>query len=166
MALGSRVVIIGNSGSGKSTLAQELAQRMGAPAIDLDHIHWRDSYGIKRDEDAAKRMVADAAAESEWIIEGVFGWLAEVALPRATSLIWLDMPWTICREGLSARGRRRGATERDHAALLEWAEAYWKRQTPTSFVGHLALFENFAKAKIRFEQRLEIDGFLAEVRRG
>jgi ABC-type bacteriocin/lantibiotic exporter with double-glycine peptidase domain len=47
--LGSRVVIIGNSGSGKSTLAQELAQRLGAPAIDLDPIHWRDSYGIKCD---------------------------------------------------------------------------------------------------------------------
>jgi len=34
-------VIIGNSGSGKSTLAQEIAQRIGAPAIDLDHIHWQ-----------------------------------------------------------------------------------------------------------------------------
>ncbi|MFY9956597.1 hypothetical protein [Bradyrhizobium sp.] len=44
------------------------------------------------DEDAAKRMVADAAAESKWIIEGVYGWLAELALPRATSLIWLDLP--------------------------------------------------------------------------
>jgi adenylate kinase family enzyme len=48
MTLGSRVVIIGNSGSGKSMLAQELAQRLGAPAIDLDPIHWRDSYGIRR----------------------------------------------------------------------------------------------------------------------
>jgi adenylate kinase family enzyme len=56
MTLGSRVVIIGNSGSGKSTLAQELAQRVGALAIDLDHIHWQASPGIKRDEDAAKRM--------------------------------------------------------------------------------------------------------------
>jgi adenylate kinase family enzyme len=42
MTLDSRVVIVGNSGSGKSTLARELAQRMGAPAIDLDHIHWQD----------------------------------------------------------------------------------------------------------------------------
>jgi len=40
MTFGSRVVIIGSSGSGKSTLAQEIAQRVGAPAIDLDHIHW------------------------------------------------------------------------------------------------------------------------------
>jgi hypothetical protein len=37
-------------------------------------------------------MVADATAESKWIIEGVYGWLAELALPRATSLIWLDLP--------------------------------------------------------------------------
>ena len=36
MALGPRVVIIGNSGSGKSTLAQRLAQRIGASATDLD----------------------------------------------------------------------------------------------------------------------------------
>jgi adenylate kinase family enzyme len=35
-----------------------------------------------------------------------------------------------------------------------------------AFAGHLALFENFAKTKIRFGQRLEIDAFLAELRRG
>jgi hypothetical protein len=66
---------------------------------------------------------------------------------------------------LSARGRH-GATEGDHAALLDWAEAYWLRQTPTSLAGHLALFENFAKTKIRFGQRLDIDAFLADLRRG
>lgn len=165
MTFGLRVVIIGNSGSGKSTLAQALARRIDAPLIDLDHIHWQDSYGIKRDEDAATRMLADAAAESKWIIEGVYGWLAAVALPRATSLIWLDMPWNICREGLSARGLRRGATEGDHVALLEWAEACWQRQTPSSFAGHLALFENFAKTKLRRERRSEIDVFLADLLR-
>jgi adenylate kinase family enzyme len=163
--LGSRVVIIGNSGSGKSTLADALARRIGAPAIDLDLFHWQDSYGIKRDEDAAKRMVADAAAGSKWIIEGVYGWLAEVALLRATSLIWLDMPWSICSEGLSARGLRRDMTQDDHVALLGWAEAYWQRTTPSSFTGHLALFENFAKTKIRIERRSEIDAFLADLRR-
>ena len=161
MTFGSRVVIIGNSGSGKSTLARAIARRIGAPSIDLDHIHWQGSYGIKRDEDPAKRMVADAAAESKWIIESVYGWLAEVALPRATSLIWLDMSWNICREGLSARGLRRGATEGDHVALLEWAQAYWQHQTPTSFAGHLALFENFAELKLRLQSRSEIDVLLA-----
>ena len=48
MTFGSRVVIIGNSGSGKSTLAQQGAQRIGAPAIDLDHIDWQGQVGVKR----------------------------------------------------------------------------------------------------------------------
>jgi adenylate kinase family enzyme len=161
MTLGPRVVIIGNSGSGKSTLAQELAQRVRAPAIDLDLFHWHESYGIKRDEDAAKRMVAEAATESRWIIEGVYGWLAQAALPRATSLIWLDMPWNVCHEGLSARGLRRDATEGDHVALLEWAEAYWQRTTPTSFTGHLAMFEGFPRAKLRLRSRADIATMVA-----
>ena len=138
MTLGERVVITGNSGSGKSTLAQALAQRIGAPAFDLDPIHWQDRVGVKREEALAIAMVVDLAAKPRWIIEGVYGWLAAAALPFATSLIWLDLPWSACREGLSRRGPRKGASGEEHAAFLEWAEAYWQRTTPTSFAGHLA----------------------------
>jgi ABC-type dipeptide/oligopeptide/nickel transport system ATPase component len=137
MTLGSRVVIIGNSGSGKSTLAQELAQRIGAPSIDLDRIHWQDQVGEKREESLA------------------------AALPFATSLIWLDLPWTECSEGLSRRGPWKGATADEHEAFLQWAEAYWQRTTSTSFTGHLALFEKFAGPKQRLQSRSEIDSLLA-----
>jgi adenylate kinase family enzyme len=162
--LGSRVVIIGNSGSGKSTLADALARRIGAPAIDLDPIHWQGKVGILRDEILATGMVVEIAGKPQWIIEGVYGWLAAAALPFATSLIWLDLPWTMCSEGLSRRGPLKDAAAGEHEAFLQWAEAYWHRQTPTSFSGHLALFENFARTKIRFEQRSEIDAFLAGLR--
>jgi hypothetical protein len=92
--LGKRILIVGNSGSGKSALADHLAARMGLPAVDLDLLHWEnDGYGAKRDEEVAKRLTADAAAAARWIIEGVFGWMARVALPRATALLWLDLPW-------------------------------------------------------------------------
>jgi adenylate kinase family enzyme len=161
MTLGERVVIIGNSGSGKSTLARALAQRTGAPAIDLDPIHWQDKVGVKREEGLATRMVVEAAARPRWIIEGVYGWLAEAALPFATSLIWLDLPWIVCSEGLARRGLWRGASTEAHAAFLEWAEAYWQRTTPTSFSGHLALFENFAGSKLRLHSRPETDALLA-----
>jgi hypothetical protein len=63
-------------------------------------------------------MVAALAATPRWIIEGVYGWLAAVALPRAAALVWLDLPWTACRDGLAARGRWDGATDEEHAALL------------------------------------------------
>jgi adenylate kinase family enzyme len=162
--LGSRVVIIGNSGSGKSTLAKALARPIGAPAFDLDPIHWQDKVGVKRDETLATGMVVEIAGRPQWIIEGVYGWLAAAALPFATSLCWLDLPWIVCSESLSRRGPWKGASAAEHEAFLQWAEAYWQRRTSTSFSGHLALFENFVGPKIRFEQRSEIDAFLADLR--
>jgi adenylate kinase family enzyme len=154
-------VIIGNSGSGKSTLAQELAQRARAPAIDLDHIHWQDRVGNKRDEKLATDMVVEAAAKSLWIIEGVYGWLAAAALPFATALIWLDMPWNVCRENLSRRGPWKEATVDEHEAFLQWSEAYWQRTTPTSFAGHLTMFEGFSRTKLRLRSRTDIATMLA-----
>jgi adenylate kinase family enzyme len=159
-----RTLIIGNSGSGKSSLAERLGVLIHAPTFDLDLIHWKDDgLGAKQDEDAARRKVADLAATERWVIEGVYGWLAEVAVPRAMALIWLDIPWDVCREGLLARGLRRGGGETDFADLLKWAEAYWERQTPTSFKGHQRLFEAFSAAKLRVRSRNEVDRFLADL---
>jgi hypothetical protein len=110
--------------------------------------------------------VREAAAQPRWVIEGVYGWLAAVAVPRATALIWLDMPWALCREGLLARGQRRGGTEADFAELMVWAEAYWTRQNSNSFARHLRLFESFPGAKRRLRDRLETQRLLAELAQG
>ena len=163
--LGPRIVIAGNSGSGKSTLAKLLAQRIVAPTIDLDPIHWHDRVGHERDEKRAADMVVEAAAKPRWIIEGVWGELAAAALPFATALIWLDLPWDVCREGLSRRGPWKAATAEDYQAFLQWAEDHWQRTTTTSFAGHLALFEGFSKTKIRLGQRSEIDQFVSGLHR-
>jgi adenylate kinase family enzyme len=159
---GPRLVIIGNSGSGKSTLARLLESRVGGELTDLDHIHWLDKVGVKRDEGEAKKLVAALAAKPNWIIEGVYGWLAEAALPRATALIWLDMSPGVCRDSLAFRGPWRGATTAQHADFLAWAEAYWLRRTSTSFGGNLALFEAFPKAKARLTKRQDVDRLLAD----
>jgi adenylate kinase family enzyme len=87
-AFTSRTIVIGNSGSGKSTLAASLAALANVPAIDLDLLDWEGhGYGSKREEAVAREMVREAAVAPGWVIEGVYGWLAEVALPRATALI-------------------------------------------------------------------------------
>ena len=89
-SLSQRTVIIGNSGAGKSALAESLAASMHVPVIDLDLLNWEgNGYG----------RTLEVSTQPLWIIEGVYGWLAEVALPRATALIWLDFPWNLCRAG-------------------------------------------------------------------
>ena len=164
-AFRTRTVVIGNSGSGKSTLAEGLAALANVPATDLDLLHWEgDGYGVKRDEAVARQMAFEVAARPGWVIEGVYGRLAEVAIPRATALIWLDVPWSTCREGLLGRGMRRGGTEVEFAKLMAWAEAYWERKTPSSFAGHSRLFEDFPRAKFRLQNREGVRRLLADLR--
>jgi hypothetical protein len=144
-----------------------MASLVHIPVIDLDLLHWeQDGYGTKRNEDVARQMALDVSNEPRWIIEGVFGWLAEIALPKATALVWLDFPWALCRAGLLARGLRRGATSRDAAYLMKWAEAYWSRQTPSSFAGHSKLFNDFSRAKLRLENREQVAKLLGNLRAG
>ena len=139
-----------------------LAALIHVPVIDLDLSNWEgDGYGRKRDEDAARRMTLD---QPLWIIEGVYGWLAEVALPRATALIWLDFTWSLCRAGLLTRDPRRGATDQDTVELLKWAETYWNRQTSSSFAGHSRMFNNFPSTKFRLENREQTTQLLADLR--
>src|SRR4051812_35168669 len=112
-------------------------------------------------------MALDVSNQPRWIIEGgVFGGLAEVALLNATALVWLDLPWNLCRAGLLARGLRRGATSRDAADLMKWAEAYWSRQTPSSFAGHSNMFNEFSGAKLRLENREQVAELLGSLRAG
>lgn len=163
-ALAQRTVVIGNSGSGKSVFAESLATLVLAPVVDLDLLHWEDvGLGAKRNEETARQMVSDATDAPSWIIEGVYGWLAEGALPRATALVWLDLPWSICRRGLLARGPRRGASEASFAALLKWAEDYWERRTSSSFDGHLNLYNGFCGEKIRLSDRDQIRELLSRL---
>jgi adenylate kinase family enzyme len=159
-ALKHRTLIIGNSGSGKSTLANRVATYAKCSSVDLDTIHWEDlALGVKRDEELSKQLTASIAAEVQWVIEGVYGWLADVAAPRTTALIWLNLPWEECKAGLEQRGPRRGATELQFNELMGWAERYWSRQTPSSFIGHSKIYDRFPGSKVALKSRAEAVDF-------
>ena len=154
----SRTLVIGNCGSGKSWLAARLADE----PIDLDLIHWQPGgYNLARDRAVAIELVRQEAARDAWVIEGVFGWLAIEALPRATALIWLDLPVEECLVNLRTRGLRRGGDEAAQAAMLARAGEYGTRETSSSFAGHAQLFEAFGGRRIRLRSREEIAALLA-----
>lgn len=163
-AFQKRIAIVGNSGSGKTVLARRLGKIVRAPATSLDLLHWHN--GEKRDEAEATRMVADLAKQPAWIIEGVYGWLVQAALVRATTFVWLDLPWAECLAGIKTRHSQRKAGMPDDAALLQWAEAYWDRQTSSSFKGHERIFRSFPGAKLRFCHRMDVERWISEVEAG
>ena len=154
----SRTVILGNGGSGKSWLAGRLARSLGSQAIDLDEVHWLPGgYNARRDPAEAGAAVRKRAAADRWIIEGVYGWLAAEALPRATALLLLDFPEDECVENVQARGTRRGGDEASHMALIAWIQEYRTRQNSNSFKGHSELFDAFTGPKARLKSRADLE---------
>jgi adenylate kinase family enzyme len=163
----TRIVIIGNSGSGKSRLAQSLSAIYSVSVIRLDQIFWMPGgFNEKRSKDEIKNEIERKRKENSWIVEGVFGESAELFLPLAQSLIFLDMDWAVCHAGLLARGSESSKqleavkAEENFKNLLLWAEHYWTRTNLCSRSGHLQLFSNFAGQKLKFTRRAEVNEFL------
>ncbi|PZW45071.1 adenylate kinase family enzyme [Humitalea rosea] len=151
-----RCLIIGNSGAGKSWLAA----RLGGPVTGLDDIHWEPGgYDRARDKDTAIAMVRAAAAAESWVIEGVFGWLAREAMPRATRLVWLDLSVADCLANLHRRGAR-GAPE-SFEALLAWAADYPWREGSSARGGHARLLAECRAETCVLRSRAEVDAFLS-----
>ena len=162
-----RTVIIGNSGSGKSHLAKSLAMLGATPVIHLDQIFWMPGgFNEKKSRDEAIREVEEKRNENSWIVEGVFGELAELFLSRAQTLVYLDMDWATCQSGLKSRGSESSRqldqvkAEENFGKLLLWAEQYWTRTNSCSHAGHLRLFSDFSGHKFKFTSRAEVDDFI------
>jgi hypothetical protein len=152
-----RTVILGNAGSGKSWLAGRLAHHLDLQATDLDEIHWLPGgYNAKRDPAGARAAVRARAAEDRWIIEGVYGWLVVEALPRATSLVLLDIPDDECVTNIQARGLRRGGDGASHLALVAWIGDYGTRREGISRISHTGLFDAFEGPKARLSSRTDL----------
>jgi len=95
------------------------------------------------------------------VIEGVFGWLAREALPRATRLVWLTIPEAECARNLAARPAKAGEDAASRADLVQWCLDYAIRQNANSRAGHLALFTDFPGAKVCLATRDAMAAFLA-----
>lgn len=148
-----RVAIVGNSGSGKSTLAKQF----GAPVLDLDTVYWeRGKIAVQRNTEEAADDVRDFyRASDDWVIEGCYASLIEVALEFTPELILLDPGLDVCichcksRPWEPHKYASKQAQDKHLAFLLEWVRGYYTREGEMSLQGHEALYAGYAGPKRR-----------------
>ncbi|GAB3753478.1 AAA family ATPase [Lysobacter olei] len=160
-----RIVIIGNSGSGKSTLAQALASRHGLAHLDLDTVAWRPAIPPSRRAlvESAAAIDAFRAEHTGWVMEGCYADLAELALPHATQLLFLNPGVEACiaqcrlRPWEPHKYSSPAAQDRNLTMLLEWVRGYTTRDDEFSLRRHRALFDGFSGAKREYTEQVSLD---------
>ena len=162
-----RTVVVGNSGSGKTWLARRLAEKTTASLVHLDEVFWLPGgFNEKRDPSEVSRLIEARRAETEWIVEGVYGNLAKQFLPTALTLVWLDMPWSVCKRRLEFRGSEskahmeRKQSDQGLRELLRWAEDYCSRPGSSGQAAHLSLFEAFQGQRFRLGSKAQVQEYL------
>lgn len=128
-AFGNRIVIFGPSNSGKSTLAHALSQRLGIPAIHLDHLRHLPYTDWQVRPDAEFAALHDAAILGEsWAMDGNYSVLVPQRLARATGVVVLDGNhwfrfWRYLRRTLSPRERAGGLPGNKDS--IKWEMVQW-----------------------------------------
>jgi adenylate kinase family enzyme len=161
-----RIVVIGNGGSGKTWLARRLAACIDTSIVHLDDLFWEPGgFDKKRSPEEVDHLIDGSKRADSWVVEGVFGELAERYFAEAELLIWLDIEWDICRARLLARGSEskrhlgREQSEEGLKRLVDWASNYYDRRDLRSYVGHQSLTEKFPRKTLRLTSEKDVNQF-------
>jgi len=163
----NKILIIGNSGSGKSWLAANLSKQLQIHEINLDSVVWQPGgFNQKRPQQEIDKQLSQLGLQPSWVVEGVFGALAEKLIDTADTLLFLDMDWPLCERSLLLRGSQ-SAKQLDKAMaeikfqeLLHWASDYYQRESKSSRYYHSLLFDGFKGNKTRLTSREQVNLFV------
>jgi adenylate kinase family enzyme len=166
-----RIVILGNSGSGKSTLACWLADRSGAPLLDLDTVAWEPNKGaVARPEDAATSDVRTFCANyASWVVEGCYANLIRAVLPFSPTLVFLDPGKTQCISNCRSRPwephkyTSKAAQDERLPFLLTWVRQYYSRGGEMSHFSHAATYAAYLGPKYLFSRAPVLEPPQAEI---
>jgi adenylate kinase family enzyme len=168
-----KVLVIGSGGAGKSTLARRLGALLGLPVIHLDACYWGPGW-VEPPKDVWLEAVEGLVARDAWVMDGNYSGTLSVRLAGCDTVIFLDLPRTVClwrvvkRSLLYRRARRpdmaEGCPEQLNMAFIRWVWGYKKRSRPKV----IRRLEEHARGKrvIRLRSRAEVTEFLARVEAG
>ena len=124
-----RILVIGSPGAGKSTLAQSLSERLNLPLIHLDREYFGPGWTTPSRSEWRERVTA-LAAQPAWIMDGNYASTFDVRVPRATAIIWLDLPrWRCALSVLWRVAKNYGRTRPDLGVAgperFDWTFMRW-----------------------------------------
>lgn len=139
MSAGVRILVLGRSGAGKSTFTRQAAAALGVPAVHLDQLFWQPGWVESSEEDFLAK-VETVAAQDSWIMDGNYHSSWPLTLPRATAIVFIDLPcwrsfWGVAKRIATSYGRVRpdsapGCPERIDFEFLRYIWTWDKQRRP------------------------------------
>ena len=162
-----RIMVIGSGGSGKSTLARQIGDALGIEVIHLDALFWRPGW-VETPRDEWIAIQQSLVSRDRWVIDGNYGGTLDVRLRAADTIVFLDLPRTLCIRRIITRrvryaGRSRpdmapGCEERLTWEFIRWVWTYPSRRRPAIL---RTLREYTAGRRIvRLRSTGDVDGFV------
>ena len=88
-----RINVVGVSGSGKSWLSRRLGEILNVPVTEMDRLQWGPKW-TAAETDTLRSRVAEVVEQDRWILDGNYHEKThDIKWPRATLIVWVDMPF-------------------------------------------------------------------------
>ena len=104
-----RIAVVGTSCSGTTSVARQLGEALGIPHVEMDALHWMPDWQM-RPRDEFRALITGVVSGERWILDGNYGGVRDLVLPRATHLVWLNYPFATVLWRALTRTLRRALT--------------------------------------------------------
>ncbi|TML69096.1 MAG: AAA family ATPase [Actinobacteria bacterium] len=102
-----RVAVLGLAGTGKTRFGRALSERLGAPFVELDALHWRPGW-VEATATELRELVEPLVAGETWVVDGAYRRkIGDLVLASADLVVWLDLPVWVWFPRLLRRTLRR-----------------------------------------------------------
>ena len=132
-------------------MARALAARHGVALLELDTVVWEPGKVavLRPREDIEADFERFLDSNETWVVEGCYGELVEMALPRCSELVFLNPGLEAC----VVNNRRRpwephkyeSAEAQDSmlSNLIEWVAGYYTRSDQWSLAYHRHIYDSY-----------------------